>query len=52
MGVFFACVLYVCICTCSAQLGMLHMERRFKNTFIVMLMMILLMMMMIIAGSS
>ena len=26
------CVLYFCICTCSVQLSMFHMERRARNT--------------------
>ena len=28
LSVLFACVLYFCTCTCSAQLSMFHMERR------------------------
>ena len=32
---YYACVLYFCICTCSAQLSMFHMERRSRNTLIV-----------------
>ena len=27
LSVLYACVLYFCICTCSAQLSMFHMER-------------------------
>ena len=34
-SVLYACVLYFCICTCSAQLSMFHMERRSRNTFII-----------------
>ena len=34
-GVLYACVLYFCICTCSAQLSMFHMGRRPTNTLIV-----------------
>ena len=34
-SVLYACVLYVCICTCSAQLGVFHMERRSRNTLII-----------------
>ena len=30
-----AYVLYFCICTCSAQLSMFHMERRSRNTLII-----------------
>ena len=29
------CVLYFCICTCSAQLSMFHMERCARNTLII-----------------
>ena len=29
LSVLYACVLYFCICTCSAQFSMFHMERRF-----------------------
>ena len=32
---YYACVLYFCICTCSAQLSMFHMERCSRNTLIV-----------------
>ena len=32
LGVFDARVLNLCFCTCSAQLSMLHMERRSRNT--------------------
>ena len=35
LGVLYACVLYFCICTCSAQLSMFHMERRSRNMFII-----------------
>ena len=28
-------LLYFCICTCSAQLSMFHMERRSRNTLII-----------------
>ena len=31
----YACVLYFCICTCSARLNMFHMERRSRNTLII-----------------
>ena len=34
LGVLYACVLYFCICTCSAQLSMFHMDRRPRNTLI------------------
>ena len=35
LSVLYACALYFCICTCSAQLSMFHMERRSRNTLIV-----------------
>ena len=35
LSVLYACVLYFCICTCSAQLSVFHMERRSRNTLIV-----------------
>ena len=35
LGVFYACVLHFCTCTCSVQLSMFHMERRSRNTLII-----------------
>ena len=35
LSILYVCVLYFCICTCSAQLGMFHMERRSRNTLII-----------------
>ena len=35
LHVLYACVLYFCICTCSAQLSMFHMERRSRNMLII-----------------
>ena len=40
LSVLYACVLYFCICTCSAQLSMFHMERRSKNTLIIIIIII------------
>ena len=34
LSILYACVSYFCICTCSAQLSMFHMERRSRNTLI------------------
>ena len=34
LSVLYACVSYFCICACSAQLSMFHMERRSRNTLI------------------
>ena len=41
LGVLYACVLYFCICTCSVQLSMFHMERRSRNTLILLLLLLL-----------
>ena len=38
LTVLYACVLYFCICTCSAQLSMFHMERSSRNTLIIIIM--------------
>ena len=35
LSVLYTCVLYICICTCSAQLSMFFMERHFRNTLII-----------------
>ena len=35
LGVLHACVVYFCICPCSAQLSMFHMERRSRNMLII-----------------
>ena len=35
LSVLHACVLYFCICTCSAQLSMFHMERHSRNMLII-----------------
>ena len=35
LGVLYASVMYFCICTCSAQLSMFHMERRSRNMLII-----------------
>ena len=40
LGVLYACVLYFSICTCSAQLSMFHMERRSRNTLIIIIIII------------
>ena len=34
-GVLYADALYFCICTCSAQLSMFHIERRSRNTLVI-----------------
>ena len=42
LSVFYACVLYFCICTCSAQLSMFHKEIRSRNTFIIIIIIIVI----------
>ena len=37
LSVLYACV---CICTCSEQLSMFHMERRSRNTLIIILLLL------------
>ena len=34
LGVLYASVFYFCICTCSVQLSMFHMEGSSKNTLL------------------
>ena len=43
LSVLYACVLYFCICTCSAQLSMFHMERHSRNTLIIIIIVIMMM---------
>ena len=38
----YACVFYFCISTCSAHLSMFHMEKRYRNTLIIIIIIILL----------
>ena len=42
LSVLNARVLHFCICTCSAQLNMFHMERRSRNTLIIIFIIIVL----------
>ena len=42
LSVLYACVFYFCICTCSAQLSMHHMEKRSRNTLIIILLLIII----------
>ena len=35
LSVLYACVSYFCSCACSAQLSMFHMERRSRNSLII-----------------
>ena len=41
LGVFYACVLYFCICTCLAQLSMFHIERHSRNMLIIIIVIII-----------
>ena len=40
LGVFYACVLYFCFCTYSAQLSMFRMEKRSRNMLIIIIIMV------------
>ena len=42
LSVLYACALYFCICTCSSQLSMFHMERRSRNTLIIIIIIIII----------
>ena len=42
LSVLYACVLYFCICTCSAQLSMCHMERRSRNKLFIIITIIII----------
>ena len=42
LSVLYACVSHFCICTCSAQLSMFHMERRSRNTLIIIIIFIII----------
>ena len=42
LSVLYACVLYICICTYSAQLSMFHTERHFRNTLITIIFIIII----------
>ena len=42
LSVLYACVLYFCICTCSAHLSMFHMERHSRNTLIIIIIIIII----------
>ena len=41
LSVLYACVLYFCICTCSAQLSMFHMESHSRNPLIIIIIIII-----------
>ena len=40
LGVLYACALYFCICTCSAQVGMFNMERRSRNIITIIILLV------------
>ena len=42
LSVLYECVLYFCICTCSAQLSMFHMERHSRNMLIITIIIIII----------
>ena len=42
LSVLYACVLYFCICTCSAQFSMFDMERRSRNMLIIIIIIIII----------
>ena len=42
LSALYACVLYFCIWTCSAQLSMFHMERHSRNTLIIIIIIIII----------
>ena len=42
LSVLYAYVLYFCICPCSVQLSMFHMERRYRNTLIIIIIIIII----------
>ena len=42
LGVLYACVLCFCICTCSTQLSMFHMERYSRNMRIIIIITIII----------
>ena len=40
LSVLYECVLYFCICTCSAQLSIFHMEKRSRNMLIIIILLL------------
>ena len=42
LNVLYACVLYFCICSCSAQLSIFHIERHSRNTLIIIITIIII----------
>ena len=42
LSVLYACVLYFCICTCSVQLNIIHMQRRSRNMLIIIIITIII----------
>ena len=42
LSVLYACVLYFCICTCSVQLSMFHMERCSRKALIIIIIIIIM----------
>ena len=48
LSILYACVFYFCIWTCSAQLIIFHMEKRFRNTLIIIIIIIFIIIIIII----
>ena len=48
LGVLYTCVLYFCICICSAQLSMFHMEKRSRNAITIIIIVIIIIIIIII----
>ena len=42
LGVLYACVLYFCICTCSALSRVLHMESHSRNMLIIIIIIVII----------
>ena len=42
LSVLYTCVLYFCICTCSVQLSMFHIERSSRNMLITIIIIIII----------
>ena len=51
LSVLYACVLHFCICTCSAQLSMFHMERSSRNMLILLLLLLLIIIIIIMCNT-
>ena len=52
LSALYACVLYFCICTCSAQLSVFHMERCPRKTLIIIIIVIIIIFIIIIINNN